>query len=124
MVYNYVKEEQIGNRFTNTLKGEVVATGSDILIDDVSPIAHDIKLSVTNGDGNLEMVRVSNGDETNEEFIDIVNDGKFYNIPYRYPSIRIIGSSDNATMRCVYNRDTNKVIEKLTNAIISLGGNV
>lgn len=32
--------------------------------------------------------------------------------------------NENAVIHCDYNKDSNKVIEKLTNAIISLGGNV
>ena len=40
------------------------------------------------------------------------------------PSMTLITDNESAVIECAYNRDTNKVIEELTNAIISLGGNI
>ena len=36
----------------------------------------------------------------------------------------LITNTADTVVRCIYNRDTNKVIEELVNAILSLGGNV
>ncbi len=40
------------------------------------------------------------------------------------PNMTILTDTEGAIVECEYNRDTNKVIEKLTNAIIALGGAV
>ena len=40
------------------------------------------------------------------------------------PNMTILTDTEGAIVECEYNRDTNKVVEKLTNAIISLGGTV
>lgn len=40
------------------------------------------------------------------------------------PNMTITTDNEGAIIECSYNKDTNKVIEKLTQAIISLGGNV
>lgn len=40
------------------------------------------------------------------------------------PSMTLITDNEGAVIECAYNRDTNKVIEELTNAIISLEGNI
>ena len=41
-----------------------------------------------------------------------------------YPTMTLLTDTGDAVIETQYNRDTNKVIEQLTNAIISLGGNV
>ena len=40
------------------------------------------------------------------------------------PNMTILSDTEGVTLECSYNKDTNKVIEKLTQAIISLGGNI
>jgi len=40
------------------------------------------------------------------------------------PTMTLVPDKDGAIVKVEYNRDTNKVIEELTNAILSLGGNV
>ena len=40
------------------------------------------------------------------------------------PNVTIFTDNTSAAIEATYNKDTNKVIEKLTNAIISLGGNI
>ena len=41
-----------------------------------------------------------------------------------YPQTEITSDTPEAVISCEYIRDINKVIEELTNAIISLGGNI
>lgn len=50
-------------------------------------------------------------------------DGMLY-IPSQSPVMTLYSDTAGANIECEYNRDSNKVIEKLTNSIISLGGNV
>ena len=40
------------------------------------------------------------------------------------PNMTLSTDTDGVTINCEYNKDTNKVVESLVNAIISLGGNV
>lgn len=51
-------------------------------------------------------------------------DGTVEGITSISPDMSLVTDTDGVIIECEYNRDTNKVIEKLTNAIISLGGNV
>ena len=51
-------------------------------------------------------------------------DGSVGGVVSIYPHMTLMTNQSDAVVTCEYNRDTNKVIEKLTNAIISLGGNV
>jgi len=45
-------------------------------------------------------------------------------IPSQSPIMTLYSDTAGVNIECEYNKDSNKVIEKLTNAIISLGGNV
>lgn len=51
-------------------------------------------------------------------------DGTVDDVVLDHAYTRLIPDTDGAMVECQYNKDSNKVIEKLTNAIISLGGNV
>ncbi len=51
-------------------------------------------------------------------------DGTVDNVVLYHPCSNLIPDTSGARVECKYNKDSNKVIEKLTNAIISLGGNV
>ena len=51
-------------------------------------------------------------------------DGNVTGLMSLAPSMTLITDNESAVIECTYNRDTNKVIEELTNAIISLGGNI
>lgn len=52
------------------------------------------------------------------------SDGTIPDLTSLSPNMTILTDTVGATVDCEYNRDTNKVIEKLTNAIIALGGTV
>ena len=55
----------------------------------------------------------------------VVNaDGRVDGIVSVAPEMKFTTDTDGARIECSYHRDTNIVIEKLTNAIISLGGNI
>ncbi len=54
----------------------------------------------------------------------VVNTDGTANVPSRYPSTRLFTDTEGVTIEAEYSRDTNKVIESLVSAIISLGGNV
>lgn len=51
-------------------------------------------------------------------------DGIVDNVKSIYPNTTLITDTSGILIECVYNKDTNKVIENLINAIISLGGNI
>ena len=51
-------------------------------------------------------------------------DGTVENVISVYPTTVMLTDTINTSIECKYNKDTNKVIESLVNAIISLGGNV
>lgn len=51
-------------------------------------------------------------------------DGTVPGITSLSPSMTILTDTEGVIVECEYNRDTNKVIEKLTNAIIALGGTI
>lgn len=51
-------------------------------------------------------------------------DGNVSGLMSLSPGMTLITDNESAVIECAYNRDTNKVIEELTNAIISLGGNI
>ena len=70
--------------------------------------------------------------ETNEEFEEYVapseyvpdENGDVSGVTAIYPSTTLLSDSIGVIIDCQYNRDINKAYEELTNAIISLGGNV
>lgn len=51
-------------------------------------------------------------------------DGTVHGITSLSPSMTILTDTEGVIVECEYNRDTNKVIEKLTNAIKALGGTI
>lgn len=51
-------------------------------------------------------------------------DGTVENAKSVYPVMNVFTETSGVNIDCEYNKDTNKVIENLTNAIISLGGNI
>lgn len=51
-------------------------------------------------------------------------DGTVPGITSLSPCMTILTDTEGVIVECEYNRDTNKVIEKLTNAIIALGGTI
>lgn len=51
-------------------------------------------------------------------------DGTIDGVVSKSPNMTVFTDTDGVTIDCEYNKDTNKVIENLVNAIISLGGNV
>jgi hypothetical protein len=54
----------------------------------------------------------------------VVNADGTANVPSLYPSTRLYTDTDGVTIEAEYNRDINKAFAELTNALISLGGNV
>jgi hypothetical protein len=54
----------------------------------------------------------------------VVNTDGTANVPSLYPSTRLYTDTDGVTIEAEYNRDINKAFAELTNALISLGGNV
>lgn len=53
-----------------------------------------------------------------------IPDGSIENITSVSPNMTIVTDTDGIIVDCEYIKDSNKVIEKLTNAIIALGGSV
>ena len=51
-------------------------------------------------------------------------DGTVEGVKSIYPTTTLMTDTSGVLIECEYNKDTNKVIESLVNAIISLGGNV
>lgn len=51
-------------------------------------------------------------------------DGSVDGIPFIYPSITLYTDNEGAIIHCNYNKDLNKVITALTQAIITLGGTI
>lgn len=51
-------------------------------------------------------------------------DGTVEGVKSIYPNTTLLTDTSGVLVECEYNKDTNKVIENLVNAIISLGGNV
>lgn len=45
-------------------------------------------------------------------------------VDHLYPTMTVFANTDNTTIECEYNQDTNAVIKKLTDAIVALGGTV
>jgi hypothetical protein len=54
----------------------------------------------------------------------VVNTDGTANVPSLYPTTRLYTDTDGVTIEAEYNRDINKAFAELTNALISLGGNV
>jgi hypothetical protein len=52
------------------------------------------------------------------------SDGTILGMTSLSPNMTILTDTEGAIVECEYNRDTNKVIEKLVNAVIALGGTV
>ena len=76
---------------------------------------------------NLETVVVARyGENVTDNFQNYpVNaDGTVDGVTSLSPVMQLVPDNENVIIKCTYNKDSNKVIEKLTNAIISLGGNV
>ncbi len=71
-----------------------------------------ITVRQTSLDTGLDNYAKSNADGTVEGLVSL------------YPVTKLDAERDDITVSCEYNQDTNKVIENLTQAIISLGGNI
>lgn len=54
----------------------------------------------------------------------VETDGRAEGVKSIYPNMTITTDTAGVVVDCEYNRDSNKALEKLTNAIISLGGNI
>lgn len=54
----------------------------------------------------------------------VVNTDGTANVPSLYPTTRLYTDTEGVTIEAEYNRDINKAFAELTNALISLGGNV
>lgn len=69
---------------------------------------------------------VISGDDASDEPESYIpdKDGKTDGIMLDGKSVTLTTDTEGVNITCTYNQDTNKVIEKLTNAIISLGGNI
>lgn len=52
------------------------------------------------------------------------SDGSVDGVRSAYPSMTMLADTAGAVVECNYNRDLNKAFEKITQAIISIGGNV
>ena len=52
------------------------------------------------------------------------SDGIVEDVTSLYPTTTLLKDTEGVIIKCEYNRDINKAFEELTNAIISLGGNV
>ncbi len=74
----------------------------------------------------IEIGSVGTDYEEYKEFIEYTPsaDGTVEGVKSLYPSMTLFADKDNTVITCNYNKDINKVVESLVNAIISLGGNV
>jgi hypothetical protein len=74
----------------------------------------------------LKVGSLATGFETYKEAAEYIpfSDGTVSGLTSVSPNMTILTDTEGAIVECEYNRDTNKVIEKLTNAIIALGGTV
>lgn len=63
-------------------------------------------------------------EEYKETTYPVTADGTVDNVALYHPYTSLIPDTAGAVVECLYNKDSNKVIEKIINAIISLGGNV
>lgn len=54
----------------------------------------------------------------------VSDDGIVEGLTSIYPNTVLVTDSENVTLECEYNRDLNKVINNIIDAVISLGGNV
>ena len=75
------------------------------------------------------MITPKGNDATYEPFIEpteytVSADSTVEGVKAIYPSTTLTTDTDGVVISAEYNRDTNKVIEQLTQAIISLGGNI
>lgn len=88
--------------------------------------------SVTNGVYfNIKGIQLEIGESATEfeEYIEPTSyipnaDGTVEGVKSIYPNTTLTTDTSGVLVECEYNKDTNKVIENLVNAIISLGGNV
>ncbi len=67
-------------------------------------------------------VSVTDGENTQSAFVDA--EGNVKGLKSASPSMTLTTDNAGTVIECTYNKDANKVIEQLTNAIISLGGNI
>lgn len=74
----------------------------------------------------IEIGENATGYEEYKEAIEYIpsSDGTVVGITSLSPNMTLFTDNENVIVECEYNKDTNKVIEKLVNAIVALGGNV
>ncbi|MBE7034820.1 MAG: hypothetical protein E7402_01675 [Ruminococcaceae bacterium] len=99
---------------TKTIKGIFFYVGMPFTTDETIAI------------GNIQ-VEVGNKATSFEPYIAPVTyeaPGKVVEIESLAPNMTLMTDVEDAVINMTYNKDVNKVIERLTNAIISLGGNV
>ncbi len=80
--------------------------------DTVSNIQIELGVTATEYEEYNEQTVVANADGTVDEFLSAS------------PNMVVTTDTEGVVVTCEYNKDTNKVIENLVNAIVSLGGNV
>ena len=132
-----------GNRHSATFKivgkpggpgGTAIQQGNDIVTDELPVSNFMLEEGETATEYTPYVADVSNTlvevSDENGRFDEIYShpDGSVENITSSYPSMNLVTENPNVILDVTYNRDINKTFseleEKITNAIISLGGNV
>ena len=97
------------NTFANTLKG--TASGSEILIDDVSPVEHNMTVKISSDTvTDLTAVRVIKKNSLGEIVAQYTPnaDGTVEGVMSLYPNITLLTDTEGVIIDCEYNKDINK----------------
>lgn len=102
-----------------------------VTIDDIQNINLQIELGSTATDytqciSDLTTVKVIKSDVINEVLTEYTSlaDGTVENVISIYPITSLTTDTEGIIIDCEYNRDTNKIIDKILSEIITLGGNI
>lgn len=123
---------QANNSITGSWLANFLPTGGEISTEfSIRHIVVFIKQGVTGDVSSKFYLQVESGNNATEfePFKDISthtpsSDGTVSGMTSLSPNMTILTDTDGVTIECEYNKDTNKVIQKLVNAITAMGGEV
>ena len=114
-----IEKSRSDNTFASALKG--TASGSELLLNDISPIIHGMKVRVSSDSiSDLTAVRLIKKDGSGKIISQYTpnSDGTVEGVTSLYPTTVLLTDKEGVVIDCEYNRDINKAFAELQAAIM------
>ena len=118
-----IEQKHSDNTFANALKG--TKRGTSILIDDVSPVEHNMTVKISSDTvTDLTAVRVIKKNSLGEIVAQYTPtaDGIVEGVMSLYPNTTLLTDTEGVIIDCEYNKDTNSFYKKIGDIETLLGG--